>query len=349
MVQLIDFPDLCRIIDSIGIEAFNRLVLDRLESDFARWPEFNKSPRHATHYPVGVIELMPCSDAQYYTFKYVNGHPSNPSLGKSSVVALGVLSEVATGYPLMISEMTVLTAIRTAAVAALGFKYLARPDSRKLALIGTGAQAEFLVHALNVVMTISEIKYFDTDSRAMDKFARNMVDSDFVLNAAECAAEAIESADVVVTATADKRRNQLFAANLIEKGVHIHAMGGDCPGKTELDPKLLYQSKLIVEYADQTVDEGEIQNLNSDEIFAELWEIVAGRKPGRVDVDEITLFDAVGVAVEDFSVLKLIYDLATDMKIGKNIDLIPGLDDPKDLFSVLSRVHTPPQLYRQSI
>ena len=348
-MQLIDFHDLYRIVESIGLKAFNQLVLERLESDFLRWPEFNKSPRHATHNPMGVIELMPCSDAEYYTFKYVNGHPGNPRLGKSSVVAIGVMSDVATGYPLMISEMTVLTAIRTAAVAALGFKYLARSDSAKLALIGTGAQAEFLVHALSVVMAINEISYFDIDTHAMHKFSRNLVDSEFVLIPANSATEAIASADVIVTATADKCRNQLFDANLIGNGVHIHAMGGDCPGKTELDPKLLVRSKMIVEYTDQTQAEGEIQNLSGGKVSAELWEIIAGQKPGRIDDDEITLFDAVGVAVEDFSVLKLVYDLATDMEIGKNIELIPNLADPKDLFSVLSSVRTPPRLYRQSI
>ncbi len=349
-MQLLDCQDVCRIIESTGgLESFNNLVLEQLEFDFARWPEFKKSPRHASHFSKGVIELMPCSDQQYYSFKYVNGHPGNPELGKSSVVALGVLSDMVTGYPLMISEMTILTAIRTAATAALGLKYLARRNSTKLALIGTGAQAEFLVYALSTVMTIEELRCFDIDPAALCKFLHNMADRKSILVPTQNIADAIKTADVVVTATADKRQTHLFSEGQITDGVHIHAMGGDCPGKTELDPALLERSKIVVEYLDQTQFEGEIQNLSKVTIHAELWEIICGQKCGRVDPDEITLFDSVGVAVEDFSILKLIYDLAAQMNIAKEVDVIPNMDNPKDLFSQLSSAHTRPQLYRQSV
>ena len=101
-------------------------MLGTLEKDFGRWHEFLLSPRHATHYPHGVIELMPCADQQFYDFKYVNGHPGNPLIGRLSVVAIGLLSDVVSGYPLMISEMTLLVAFRTAATDVLAVKYLAR-------------------------------------------------------------------------------------------------------------------------------------------------------------------------------------------------------------------------------
>lgn len=131
-----------------GIDHLLCRTIAQLREDFGRWHAFHKSPRHATHYPHGVIELMPCADDTYYAFKYVNGHPGNPQQGKLSVFGLGMLTDVASGYPLLLSEMTLLTAIRTAATAALAADYLARAESNRLGIIGTGAQAEFLILAI---------------------------------------------------------------------------------------------------------------------------------------------------------------------------------------------------------
>ena len=98
----------------------------------------------------GVIELMPICDDEYYAFKYVNGHPYNPQSNKLTVVAVGMLSQVKDGYPLMISEMTLLTALRTAGTSALAARYLAKPNSKVMAMIGTGSQSEFQVIAHHV-------------------------------------------------------------------------------------------------------------------------------------------------------------------------------------------------------
>ncbi|HIP53383.1 MAG TPA: ornithine cyclodeaminase, partial [Chromatiales bacterium] len=288
-MKLIDIQTLRAIIGRVGLRAFNGEVLSALEQDFRRWEAFTKSPRHAIHYPHGVIELMPCSDGHYYSFKYVNGHPQNPGKGRLSVVALGVLAEVASGYPLMLSEMTVLTAMRTSATAALGAKYLARKDASHLAILGTGAQAEFQVHALREIIPLEQISYYDPDARAMRKFASNLKGEGLRLSPCATVSLAVESADLIVTATAAKRQMRLFRPEEIRIGVHIHAMGGDCPGKTELDPELLARSKVVVEYLPQFREEGEIQNVPGARIHAELWEIVSGRKPGRESDDEITL------------------------------------------------------------
>ena len=115
----------------------------RIRADFLRWPEFDKSARLASHSRLGVIELMPVADARYYSFKYVNGHPQNPHIGLPTVMALGVLADVATGIPLLVSELTLTTALRTAAMSAVAAQALARPGARSVALIGNGAQSEF--------------------------------------------------------------------------------------------------------------------------------------------------------------------------------------------------------------
>jgi ornithine cyclodeaminase len=334
-MRLITVPTLRELICRIGLEVFNARLLEALEQDFGRWQAFHLSPRHATHYPHGVIELMPCADDRLYSFKYVNGHPDNPKQGKLSVVALGLLAEVDSGYPLMLCEMTWLTALRTASTAALGAKHLARPDSRVLGIIGTGAQSEFQVRALAGVRHIETVRFFDIDPKAMAKFAHNLEGGGQRLVPCKCAAEVVAGCDLVVTATAAKHKDRIISDAMIGPGVHIHGLGGDCPGKTELDPALLERAKVVVEYLPQSRDEGEIQNRPDTKIHAELWELVSGSKPGRESADELTLFDSVGFALEDYAALRLVYELAGELGMGEEVVLTPDLADPKDLFGPL--------------
>jgi len=334
-MKLITTTNLCALVRHIGLEAFNARLLHALEQDFARWQEFHLSPRHATHYPHGVIELMPCADDRLYSFKYVNGHPANPIQGKLCVVALGMLAEVESGYPLMLCEMTWLTALRTASTAALGAKHLARVNSRSLGIIGTGAQSEFQVMALAGVCPLETVRYFDIDPDAMAKFARNLAGRDLELIPCSTAAEAVEGVDLVVTATAAKHKDRILTDGMIGPGVHIHGLGGDCPGKTELDPALLDRVKIVVEYSPQSREEGEIQNRPHANIHAELWELVTGRRPGRETDEEVTLMDSVGFALEDYSALRLVHELVQETGMGDEVALLPDLADPKDLFGPL--------------
>jgi ornithine cyclodeaminase len=335
-MKILTVNDILRLIDIVGIESFFSRLIIALKQDFARWPAFYKSARHATHYAHGVIELMPCSDDSLYAFKYVNGHPGNTAEGRLSVIAIGQLSEVASGYPLMICEMTLLTAFRTAATGVLAASYLARPDSNVLAVIGTGAQSEFQVLGFNGVFPLRQIRFFDLDIGAMRKFARNLLAYPFELVPCRSIKEAVRDADIIVTATAAKKRQSLFALENIAPGTHIQAIGGDCPGKTELSHALLSAAKLVVEYIPQALVEGEVQQCDASHVHAELWELVGGHKPGRENAQEITVFDSVGFALEDFSVLRLVYELACMHHLGTDMPLIPDLDDPKDLFGLLS-------------
>src|SRR5690606_28071682 len=137
-----------------------------IEADYRRWHEFDKSARHAVHSPVGVIELMPISDGRLYSFKYVNGHPKNTAEGLLTVTAFGVLADVDTGYPRVLSELTLTTALRTAAMSALAARWMARPSNRVMALIGNGAQSEFQAIAFHHLLGVRELRLFDTDPRA---------------------------------------------------------------------------------------------------------------------------------------------------------------------------------------
>ena len=335
MTKLVTIHDIQAIIGKVGILDFFRQLIDRLESDYARWDDFYKSPRHAIHYPHGVMELMPTSDDDYYTYKFVNGHPNNPIDNKMTVVALGMLAEVKNGYPLMLSEMTLLTALRTAATSALAAKFMAKSQSETLAMIGTGSQAEFQTLAMKAIFPIKTVRYFDIDTAAMEKFAANMAEYDIKLMPCKSAEETVSGCDIITTATADKKASRILQQAWIQPGMHINGVGGDCPGKTELDPALLSKAKIVIEFLPQTKVEGEIQNTGNNAIYAEMWELASKQKPGRENDEEITIFDSVGFALEDYSVLRLIYDLAKQQHVGESINMIPSLSNPKDLFLLL--------------
>ena len=334
-MKILTVDDVVQLIKLVGLESFIEAAIEALRSDFMRWADFHLSARHAVHFSQGAIELMPCADENFYAFKYVNGHPRNTSTGKLSVVATGQLSDSETGYPLMLSEMTLLTAIRTAAVGALAAQYLARDNSHSMAIIGTGAQAEFQVAAFNQLFELQSLFYFDIDPTAMQKFTQNLSYMPVSMNPCQTITDAVSNSDIVVTATAAKMRQNLFETYDIQPGTHIHAMGGDCPSKTEFSAELIKQCKVVVEYRPQSIEEGELQQCPDYPVYAELWELIAGKKTGRVNQQEITLFDSVGFALEDYSILRVVYAYAQQYALGTETYLIPELTDPKNLFGLL--------------
>jgi ornithine cyclodeaminase len=344
MVQYVGIREITCLLRDIGPETFLSGLVSYLEEDFRRWNAFEKSARLASHSPCGVIELMPASDGTMYGFKYVNGHPANTAAGLLTVTAFGMLADVATGYPVFLSEMTVATALRTAAASALAARYLARSDCRTMALIGLGAQAEFQALAFKAVLGIERLRIFDTDPAATAKFRRNLSGVDIAISEANSVADAVRGADVVTTATASKSRETILTPEMVSPGMHLNAIGGDCPGKTELHPDILRASRVFVEFLAQSRIEGEIQQLGPDAAATELWRVIAGHEPGRRDVADVTVFDSVGFAIEDFSTLRYLRDLATQTGLCRDLDLVPELADPKDLFGIIARspgdVHT---------
>ena len=337
MTLLLTPRDVAHIVRAQGVAGALQRLTHAIEADFLRWGEFDKSARTAAHSPEGVIELMPISDGTTYTFKYVNGHPGNTPIGLPTVMAFGGLADVATGQPELLSELTLTTALRTAATSALAARCLARSNSRTMALIGNGAQSEFQALAFHHLLGIDEIRLFDIDAAATAKLQRNLRGVPR-LKLVSCAstALAVRGADIVTTVTADKTRAAIVTADMVEPGMHINAVGGDCPGKTELHPEVLRKARVVVEYEPQTRIEGDIQQLPSDFAVTELWQLLQGNSPGRDDARQVTVFDSVGFALEDFSALRWLRDSARELGIGAAAHLVPALDDPKDLFALLS-------------
>lgn len=310
-----------------------------IESDYLRWHAFDKTARLASHSKIGVIELMPISDGQLYSFKYVNGHPANTVAGLLTVTAFGVLADVETGYPRLLSELTITTALRTAATSLLAARAMARKDSKVMALIGNGAQSEFQAIAFHCLLGIDEIRVFDVDPAATDKLCANLrVYPKLTVRRAASVAEAVRGADIVTTVTADKRNALIVTPEMLAPGMHFNAVGGDCPGKTELHPAILAQARVVVEFEPQSRIEGELQQMPADFAVIELWQVLHGQATGRGSDAEVTVFDSVGFALEDFSALRYLDTHLSDY--AQVIDLIPQLTDPKNLYGAIAP-HSP--------
>ena len=337
LVPFVSVENMLRLVNTIGIETFLTELAGFIEEDFRRWPLFDKTPRVASHSREGVIELMPTSDDVSYGFKYVNGHPKNTQTGRQTVTAFGVMAEVQTGYPVLITEMTLLTALRTAAMSAVAARHLAPKTARSMALIGNGAQSEFQALAFKTLLGVDRLRLYDIDRAASLRCARNL--SGFGLDVTVCTTPetAVEGVDIITTATADKQLATILTDNMVASGQHINAVGGDCPGKTELHRDILLRSDIFVEYTPQTRIEGEIQQLDPAHPVTELWQVMTGAAEGRTSERQITLFDSVGFAVEDFSALRYLKSLIGRVPAYEMLDLLADPDDPRDLFGMVLR------------
>ena len=242
---------------------------------------FDKTPRIASHSAEGVIELMPTADETANGFKYVNGHPKNTRSGLQTVTAFGLLADVKTGYPVLLTEMTLLTALRTAATSAVATKYLAPKAAGTVAMIGNGAQSEFQTIAMKAICGITCVRLYDIDPTATAKAAQNLAGQGIKVIRCSSPEHDIEGAQIITMCTADKQYATILTDNMVGTGVHINAIGGDCPGKTELHRDVLLRSDIFVEHPPETRIEGEIQQLEPTHPVTELWRVIAGQSAGR--------------------------------------------------------------------
>ncbi|KIC12358.1 ornithine cyclodeaminase [Leisingera sp. ANG-M1] len=336
-VPFVSVDSMMQLIHRIGIEQMLAGIAAYIEEDFRRWELFDKTPRVAAHSKEGVIELMPTSDGITYGFKYVNGHPKNTKEGLQTVTAFGLLADVYTGYPVLLTEMTVLTALRTAATSAVVAKHLAPKGARTMAMIGNGAQSEFQALAMKKICGIDSLRLYDIDPQATAKLLRNLEGQGFSLVVCASAEEAVQGAEIITTCTADKQNATVLNDNMVGAGVHINAIGGDCHGKTELARAILSRADVFVEYPPQTRIEGEIQQMPEDFPVTEIWQVITGQAAGRIDDRQITLFDGVGFATEDFSALRYVRDQLSGTGLYQNLDMLADPDDPRDLFGMVQR------------
>lgn len=336
MTTFVDVNCISNVINRVGIAEFIAGMEKRMRADFKDWPSFDKCARVASHSELGVVELMPIAGSERYAFKYVNGHPANTKKGIPTVMAFGALADVDTGYPALLAELTLTTAFRTAVASVMAAKELARDNACIMGMIGCGAQSEFQAIAFHTLLGINEVRIFDIDKMAMRKLANHLRQfPSLKVTQVETAREATLGADIVTTCTADKTWATILTEDMIEPGMHINAIGGDCPGKTELHIDVLKKAKIFVEYEPQTRVEGDIQQLGKYHPVFDLWRVIDGQIVGREDEKQITVYDSVGFALEDYSALSYVYQLVKEFSVGEKINLIPELTDPKNLFSTL--------------
>jgi ornithine cyclodeaminase len=216
-------------------------------------------------------------------------------------------------------------------------RQLAPKGARAMAMIGNGAQAEFQALAMKAVVGIEEVRLYDIDPEATAKAARNLAGSGLRVVACSTSQDAIEGAQIITTCTADKAYATILTDNMVGAGVHINAIGGDCPGKTELHKDILLRAQTFVEFEPQTRIEGEIQQMDADYPVTEFWQVLTGEAAGREDMRQITLFDSVGFAIEDFSALRYVHAKLRGTDFFQQIDILADPDDPRDLYGMLQR------------
>src|SRR5699024_7513912 len=154
------------------------------------------------------------------------------------------------------------------------------------------SQAEFQALAFRTVLGLEQLRVFDIDSLAVEKVRRNLEPLGMHGHIAESVDEAIDGTDGGTNCIADQSHLSLLTADQVRPGTPLNAIGGDCPGKTELDPQILEDARVVVEFEPQTRIEGEIQQMPRGFPVTELWEVLEGSAPGRVSAHEVTVFDS---------------------------------------------------------
>ena len=241
--------------------------------------------------------VMPATAKDAMGIKLVSFYPQNAGAGLPTVLATVVLFDRATGEPLAAMDARTLTAMRTAAVSAAATKLLSAPDSKVLALLGSGAQAQSHLEALSRVRKFEEIRVWSRTRAHAQRFAEQ-----FGAIAMD-AESAVRGADVVVAAT--PAQSPILKGAWLKRGAHVNSIGAPMPAWRELDDEAM-ANPVVVEARDAALHESGDIILSHTQIHAELGELIAGTK--TLDAARTTIFKSVGVAIEDVAAARLVFD-----------------------------------------
>ncbi len=250
----------------------------------------------------------------------------NPPRGLTAHQSTTILFDPQTGVPLAVMDGNHITTVRTAAVGALAAGVLARPDSRVAAILGCGVQGTGQAQALCHSLPITEIRAFDASSANLDRFAQALAARPGVSVVVSATAEAaVRGADVVVTAMG--AREPVLRADWVTAGMHVSMFGTDTRGKIEVETALFAKGTLVVDDVTQANTIGETQHaiaqglVAADTAHLTLGAILAGQCAGRTRADEITLFDATGLAFQDIVAGSIAMALARERGLGRYVSL----------------------------
>ena len=300
-------------------------TIGAVEEVFVHWVNGKASMPAKVYLSVekGDFRAMPAALPEASGLKWVNVHPANSRLGLPTVMGVLIYSDPETGYPLAVMDATQITCYRTGAASAVASKYLARPESKTLGLVGAGCQAHTQLEAHLEIYNFDRIDVCDIDHKRLE----SIIDyySDLPIGIKNL--EEVCACDIICTTT--PVRKPIIRKEWLMPGVHINAVGADAPGKQELELAIINDARVVVDDPEQATKAGEINvavshgRYNPRMIYATLGEVIAGYKPGRCSDAEITIFDSTGIAIEDIAVARMIYNKARQQsKRYLEIDLV---------------------------
>jgi len=304
-------------------------TLEAVENSFKEMGNGNieMPPRVYLHFDKGVLIAMPAymPGLNAAGTKIVTVHPNNKKeYGLPAVIARIILNSPENGLPLAIMDGTYITALRTGAAGATGIKYLSREDSKVAGVCGTGVQGRSQVMGLMEVRpNIEKIKVFDIIPEAMETFVKEMKEKypSVEFETVNSAKEAAVDSDIIITCTPSP--TPFLDGAWLKKGAHVSAIGADTGAKRELMTSVIERcDKHVVDFIPQAFVVGDFKVpkeegvIKEEDIYAELGEIVAGKKKGRESPDEITMFKATGLAIQDVSTASKVYELAKAKNVG---------------------------------
>ena len=316
IVKVLDMPEVLKLVE----QAFGERGRGRVQMPPKSYLFFGEHD--------GDLRVMPAfmDSLGQAGVKMVNVHPQNPSrYGLPTVMATIVLFNPETGEPLSIMDGTRITAMRTAAAAGVATKYLARPDSRILGLIGAGHQSFYQLQAINLVMKVAECAVYDVSKEKAESLAV-IASRRLNLNVRVCASpeEAVRESDVVVTVTPSS--SPIVKNEWVTDGMHLNCVGADAPGKQELETGILKRARIIIDDWEQASHSGEINVsvtqgvITRSDVIGEIGDIIAGSLQGRTRDNEITLFDTTGLAIQDVVCAWKAYEMAERKGLGVLMD-----------------------------
>jgi alanine dehydrogenase len=316
VIKVLDMPDCMKVVE----KAFGELA-----SGTAVLPlRINITP------PDGLALYMPAylKEMGALACKVVTVYKNNPArYSMPTTIGKVLLQNPETGDVICIMDGGYLTAVRTGAVSGVATEYLARKDKGQVAgIFGAGVQARMQLWAVAIAREISKAYVFDKMDDSAMKFAKEMSDKLKIDVIKVDSPDKILEADIICAATSSP--TPIFDGKKVKNGTHINGIGSHTPGARELDAEIIKRSKLVADSREACLKEaGDIMIpikdgiINENHIWAELGEIINGKKAGRANDNEITLFKSNGLAIQDTATAKLVYDKARVAGIGTNVEI----------------------------
>jgi alanine dehydrogenase len=262
--------------------------------------------------------------APYFAAKLNGNFFNNERFAMPNIQGLIVLADADTGYPLAVMDSIEITILRTGAATAVAAKYLARPDSKVATICGCGNQGRVQLRALRRVFPMQHVYAFDVHEDQAHRFAGELSQElEIQIDPVRDLSPATRKSDICVTCT--PARKFFLHKNDVAPGTFVAAVGADNDDKQELDPRLLASSKVVADVQEQCAQIGDLHHaidaglMRLSDVYGELGEIVAGRKPGRTSIEEIVVFDSTGTALQDVAAAAAVYERAVKLGVGRRL------------------------------